>query len=287
MNNPMKQVTNEKAPPTKLHQAHSHRCFELRRGEVPLLISVPHTGTEIPDTYFNKMSSAAQGSMDSDWFMKELYEPIAINLGASIISPQYSRYLIDLNRPQNDESLYPGQTTTGLCPSERFDGLSLYPNGDSVSVEDKQERIEFFWKPYHHALKAELDRLKQRHGYALLWEGHSIKSVVPRLFEGRLPDLNLGTNQGLSCSSLINSSLEKSLNQLEDHYSWVLNGRFKGGYITRHYGQPQENIHAVQLELTQCNYLADENNPLWDEEYAQPISKVIQTLIESCLYCIG
>jgi N-formylglutamate deformylase len=264
-------------------QSEIEKTFGLNRGSAPLLVSVPHSGTLIPDQLVSQMTEAASGSIDSDWFMRELYEPIVSQLGGSLVYPIYSRYVIDLNRPDNDQSLYPGMTTTGLCPTERFDGVPLYEAGQRPSSDEKSRRLDLYWRAYHHALKSELARLVEQHGYVLLWEGHSIRSVVPRLFDGRLCDLNIGTNQGRSCDALIEQSISTFLPSVSAEYTSIVNGRFKGGYITRFYGQPLRGIHAVQLELSQSTYLQNENKPSWDAQYAQAISMVIKQLIEVSL----
>ena len=263
-------------------QSEINQSYQLWQGQAPLLISVPHSGSIIPDKILEQMTPAAQGSMDSDWFMKELYYPIAQSLGGSLISPLYSRYVIDLNRPESDQSLYPGKTTTGLCPQHRFDGQALYHHKNQPNLDEKNRRIHMYWRPYHQALQSELERLKSIHGSVLLWEGHSIKSVVPRFFDGQLPDLNIGTNQGQSCSQKIETHVAQYL-KMQDQYTSVINGRFKGGYITRFYGSPTHNVHAVQLELSQITYLKIEQTPKWSADYAQAISEVIKALIVSAL----
>ena len=262
------------------------RTFGIVRGTRPLLVSVPHSGIMIPEQVAITMTEDAQGSIDSDWFMKELYEPIVQDLGASLIYPVYSRYLIDLNRPEHDQSLYPGQTTTGLCPTQRFDGLSLYKSGHLPTSQEKERRLKLYWHPYHHALNSELNRLHHMHGQVLLWEGHSIRSEVPRLFDGRLPDLNLGTNLGQSCHGLIEERIREFLPSVKEIYTSVVNGRFRGGHITRYYGKPDRGIHAVQLELSQITYLANEENPEWNLLYAQKVIKVIKQLIEICIHTL-
>ncbi len=267
--------------PIHNHQS-DERTYTLVRGQAPLLVSVPHSGVDIPQDVLLQLTESAQGSVDTDWFMRELYLPITTELSASLISPVYSRYVIDLNRPESGESLYPGQTTTGLFPSERFDGESLYREKGEPSEAERCRRLETYWRPYHQTLQAELERLVATYGVALLWEGHSIRSAVPRLFEGRLPDLNLGTNMGASCDPSIEQSLRQRLSSV-NKYSSVVNGRFRGGYITRHYGQPQRRIHAVQLELSQATYLRDETEPVWDASYTQDISAVISSLMSASL----
>jgi N-formylglutamate deformylase len=216
---------------------------------------------------------------DTDWHVARLYA-FAGELGASVIVPKYSRYVVDLNRPPDDTSLYPGQNTTGLCPVAQFSGDPVYLHGEEPSPDEIAGRVERFWRPYHDALGAEVSRIKARHGRAVLWEGHSIRSVVPFLFDGRLPDINLGTSGGASCSPELQQRLTSVLESQSD-YSFVVNGRFKGGYITRHYGRPADGVQAVQLELAQLNYM-DEDSFDYVEGRAANLQRVIRALLEVC-----
>lgn len=250
----------------------------LHRGTAPLLISLPHDGSAIPEALAGRMTGAARKAPDTDWFVSRLYD-FAKDLGASILVPAYSRYVIDLNRPPDDVSLYPGQNTTGLCPIVQFSGEPVYLEGEEPTLAEMTERIQRYWRPYHDALQAELHRLHSRHGRVVLWEGHSIRSRVPFLFEGRLPDINLGTANGASCDAATQQRLEQVLSDQSD-YSWVSNGRFKGGYITRHYGRPAEGIEAIQLELAQCNYM-DEERASYDPEQAENVQRLLRTLLEA------
>jgi N-formylglutamate deformylase len=192
--------------------------------------------------------------------------------------PVFSRYVIDLNRPPDDVSLYPGQNTTGLCPLVQFSGEPVYRAGEEPTLAEIAQRIQRYWRPYHDALQAEMQRLHSRHGRVVLWEGHSIRSRVPFLFEGRLPDINLGTASGASCSAATQKRLEGVLSD-QSQYSWVSNGRFKGGYITRHYGRPAEGIEAIQLELAQCNYM-DEERASYDPQRAGQVQGLLWKLLE-------
>ena len=228
--------------------------FQLHRGEAPLLISIPHVGTALPPEIRPQLTDVAAVLQDTDWHLDRLYD-FAASLGASVLQACVSRYAIDLNRPPTDESLYPGQTTTGLCPTETFDGEPLYPAGYTLDAAERDRRLRTYWQPYHGALRAELDRLRAQHGSVLLWDAHSIASVVPRLFDGRLPDFNFGTADGRACApSLVHCVMDAAR---VDSFSQVLNGRFKGGYITRHYGAPVHGIHAIQLEMCQCVYMCE------------------------------
>ncbi|WP_054460921.1 N-formylglutamate amidohydrolase, partial [Achromobacter sp. 2789STDY5608628] len=172
--------------------------YHFSRGTAPLLISIPHLGSQLPDAQRARMTAAGQQSGDTDWHLDTLYQ-FADALGASVLGARYSRYVVDLNRPPDDESLYPGQTKTGLCPTHTFRGEPLYPNDASLTDDERAHRLQTYWQPYHAKLREELDRIRAEHGTVLLWEAHSIASVLPRLFEGKLPDLNLGTADGASC----------------------------------------------------------------------------------------
>jgi N-formylglutamate deformylase len=254
--------------------------FELHRGEAPLLVSLPHDGTAVPEALAARMTPEARAVPDTDWFVSRLYA-FARGLGASVLVPRHSRYVVDLNRPPDDVSLYPGQNTTGLCPAVRFDGGPVYLPGQAPGPDEVQARVETCWRPYHEALADELARLRARHGRALLWEGHSIRGTVPFLFEGRLPDLNLGTAAGASCTPARQARLEAVLAAQPD-YTWVVNGRFKGGYITRHYGQPAQGVDAVQLELAQSTYM-DEDAVRYDEARALKLQGLLAALLRAGL----
>jgi len=233
----------------------SPQPWQLTLGRVPLLISIPHLGTLIPDELLAQMTPEATACTDTDWHLDQLYG-FAQGLGASVLQAVYSRYVIDLNRPPGGESLYPGQTTTGLCPTETFRGEPLYRPGSEPDAARIAQRLAAYWQPYHAALAQELERLLALHQHVLLWEAHSIASVLPRLFEGKLPDLNFGTASGTSCAPDV---LAAALEPLQGGpWTMVQNGRFKGGYITRHYGQPAHGVHAIQLELCQSLYMNEQ-----------------------------
>ncbi|KAF1714411.1 N-formylglutamate deformylase [Pseudoxanthomonas yeongjuensis] len=254
--------------------------YTLHRGTAPLLISLPHDGTAVPADIAARLTDSARSVPDTDWHVSRLYD-FARELGASMIVPIYSRYVIDLNRPEDDVSLYPGQNTTGLCPHVQFSGEPVYRDGHDPDETEVAERVERYWRPYHRALAGELQRIHARHGRARLWEGHSIRGVVPFLFEGRLPDLNLGTSAGASCSPPLQSRLESVLAS-QDGYDFIVNGRFKGGYITREYGDPAKGVDAVQLEISQRIYM-DESSFEWDEEKAARTQAVLRELIGQML----
>jgi N-formylglutamate deformylase len=254
--------------------------FTLHRGTAPLLISLPHDGTELPEGVAARLTPEAAKLPDTDWHVARLYA-FAADLGASIIKPRYSRYLVDLNRPPDDASLYPGQNTTGLCPTLRFDGGEVYLEGQRPGTDEIQARITYYWRPYHDALREELERLRSDHGRVVVWDGHSIRGVVPFLFDGKLPDFNLGTSSGASCRPELQKALEGVL-AAQDAFTHVSNGRFRGGYITRHYGSPNEHIDAVQLELAQANYM-DEDSYAYDELKAARVQTVVRRMLQACL----
>lgn len=257
--------------------------FDLHQGTLPLLVSLPHNGSEIPDDIRLLLKPFAQTAPDTDWFVDQLYA-FAIGMGASVLKPRYSRYVIDLNRSPDDQSLYPGQNTTGLCPLTAFTGESIYQDGKQPDQNAIEHRRAYYWQPYHRALQAELMRLKQQHGRVLLWEGHSIQPELPFLFEGRLPDFNLGTASGASFPDEFLAPMEKVLAE-QSQYSWVSNGRFKGGYITRHYADREQRIFAFQLELAQSAYM-DESMTAFDAEKAAPAQVLIEQMMRVALQSI-
>jgi N-formylglutamate deformylase len=234
----------------------SDSIYTLHPGARPLLVSLPHVGTHIPDPLKARLVGRALAAEDADWHLDRLYG-LARDLGASVIVPRHSRYVIDLNRPPENTPMYAGANNTELCPTRFFSGDPLYRDGQAPNDTEVRQRIEAYWRPYHAALAAELARLKGEHGHAVLWDGHSIKSVLPWLFEGKLPDLNLGTAGGASCSPSLRAALMRVL-AAQDRYTHVTDGRFRGGYITRHYGQPQDRVHAVQLEMCWATYMVEQ-----------------------------
>ena len=252
----------------------------LHRGDAPLLLSLPHDGTFVPPDIAARLTPSARAVPDTDWHVARLYA-FARELGASMLVPTHSRYVVDLNRPHDDASLYPGLNTTGLCPIVQFSGEPVYQAGEEPQPEEIASRVATYWKPYHDALAGELARLHAKHGRVVLWEGHSIRGVVPFLFEGRLPDFNLGTANGASCSPALQQRLMAVL-ATQDRYSHVANGRFKGGHITRHYGDPRDGIDAIQLELVQETYM-DEGTFEYLAGRAAPAQALIRRLLEACL----
>jgi N-formylglutamate deformylase len=250
------------------------QIYELILGSNPVLISMPHDGYQIPESIARYMTQEGRSSRDTDWYVSRLYQ-FAQHLGCYMIRPFYSRYVIDLNRPVDDAPLYPGMDTTGLIPLDSFRKKPLYLPNQEPDAAERQARIKAYWQPYHQALSDTLAEIRSKFGVAVLFDAHSIASEVPRFFEGRLPDLNFGNNDGQSCER---SLLTAIASVPTSEFSTVFNGRFKGGYITRHYGKPEQNIHAVQLELSWRTYL-DESEIQWNEHKAKRIQPILEAVI--------
>ena len=254
--------------------------YTLHRGSTPLLVSLPHAGQSIPADLHARYTPRALGVEDTDWHLDRLYG-FARDLGANLIVPHHSRYVVDLNRPPEDAPMYPGANNTELVPTRFFTGEALYREGEAPDAAEIGRRCDAYWRPYHAALQAELERLRAIHGHAVLFDGHSIKSQLPWLFDGRLPDLNLGTAGGASCAPALRDALAAVLGA-QDRYTHVIDGRFKGGHITRHYGRPADNVHAVQLEMCWSCYLADEAEPgRWSEAHADAVRPLLRRLLET------
>jgi N-formylglutamate deformylase len=253
----------------------------LNRGTAPLLVSMPHTGTDIPEDLRGDYVARALAAEDTDWHLPRLYNCLPA-LGASVLRPRYSRYVIDLNRPPDDTPMYPGASNTELCPTRFFSGEPLYLPGREPGPVERQRRLAIYWEPYHRMLREELDRIKADYGYVLLWDAHSIRSEIPWLFEGVLPDLNIGTADGCSADPAIAQAVAQAASRYGD-VSHVVDGRFKGGFITRHYGNPAEHVHAIQLEMCQSLYMG-ENSPFrYNDALAQGVQPVIRDMMSAAL----
>lgn len=251
----------------------------LQRGHTPLLVSLPHAGTHIPASLHPALLPRALEAEDTDWFLDRLYAFVT-DMGASLIVPQHSRYVVDLNRPSDNQPMYAGTNNTELCPTRFFTGEPLYRDGMAPSDAAVAQRVATYWQPYHDALCDELARLKAEHGHAVLFDGHSIKSELPWLFEGRLPDLNLGTASGTSCAPRLRDALSELL-RAQTHYSVAVDGRFKGGHITRHYGRPQHGVHAVQLEKCWSTYMCETPPYAWHAARAAQLQPLLQQLVQT------
>jgi len=257
-------------------------AYRLHRGSTPLLLSLPHVGTHLPPELQGAYVERALDLEDTDWHLEELYD-FAAAMGASLLVANTSRYVIDLNRPPQDAPLYAGANNTELCPTRFFSGDPLYRPGCAPDAAEIARRCQHYWQPYHDALQEELARLHRTHGHALLLDGHSIRSQLPWLFEGKLPDLNLGTASGQSCAGGLRDALAGVL-AAEARYTSVVDGRFRGGYITRRYGQPASGVHAVQLEMCWSCYMAEQPPYRIDEGRAVFLRPVLREVAATMLH---
>ncbi|MFJ4154384.1 N-formylglutamate deformylase [Pseudomonas sp. NPDC089752] len=256
------------------------KVLSFHQGRLPLLISMPHAGVKLTPAVDQGLVEAARSLPDTDWHIPRLYD-FSRELGASVVAAEYSRFVIDLNRPDDDKPLYAG-ATTGLYPGTLFEGEPLFKPGLEPGAEERSTYLQQIWRPYHKTIQQELARLREVHGYALLWDAHSIRSLIPHLFEGKLPDFNLGTFNGASCDPGLAEQLKNVCAEAQG-YSHVLNGRFKGGHITRHYGDPANHVHAVQLELAQSTYMEEVEPFAYREDLATPTQVVLRNLLKALL----
>lgn len=262
--------------------------LEIHRGSAPLIVSLPHTGTAIPADIEERLVSPWLARKDTDWHVHLLYD-MARELQATTVRTTISRTVIDVNRDPSGASLYPGQATTDLCPLTTFDGEPLYGAALEPDTDEIAHRRERFFDPYHAALGAEIERLRTAQGCVVLYDAHSIRSRVPRLFEGELPNFNIGTNDGAACASRLTQRIEAACT--DPRWTRVTNGRFKGGWTTRHYGQPARNVHAIQMELACRGYLREPGLPLsehnwppsYDPEFAAPLRRVLHDVLSHCI----
>lgn len=251
--------------------------YSLTTGDIGMLISMPHNGQQIPESIAETMTSEGKAVADTDWYIDKLYD-FATSMGIYTLKPKYSRYVIDLNRNPTGEALYKGADNTELCPTTAFDLSPIYLSNRKPTQQEITSRVELYWKPYHQALSETLAQLKQKYNKVVLLDAHSILSQVPRFFNGKLPDFNFGTADGESCDNLLLESIQK----LDfSPYNSVCNGRFKGGFITRAYGDPKNNIHAIQLELSQSTYM-DEPSSIYNEQKAEQVKRQLKAFVE-CL----
>jgi N-formylglutamate deformylase len=255
--------------------------YMLHRGRTPLLVSLPHAGTHMPPDIAATLQPRALQVEDTDWHLDKLYA-FATELGASLITPGHSRYVVDLNRPRDNQPMYAGANNTELCPTRFFTGDALYREGMAPSQAQVQERVATYWQPYHDALRDELARLKATHGHAVLFDGHSIKSELPWLFDGKLPDLNLGTASGAACAPALRDALGAVLRS-QQRFSVAIDGRFKGGHITRHHGRPAEHVHAVQLEQCWSTYMRETPPFEWDAARAAGVQPLLRELVRTMI----
>ena len=269
-----------------INESVPYTWLSIQRGAAPLVVSMPHTGTELPEIE-GGLQSAWLARRDADWWVDKLYS-FAGDLGATVIRTSISRTVIDANRDPSGISLYPGQATTELCPTTTFDGEPLYRPGSAPDETEIARRRRTYFEPYHHALTAEIARLRSRHRAVVLYDCHSIRSRIPRLFAGELPNFNIGTNSGASCAPELTARIE-ALCAATD-FSHVVNGRFKGGYTTRHHGRPADGVHAVQMELACRGYMREpekvgsDNWPApYEENHAAPMRAVLHRILTACV----
>jgi N-formylglutamate amidohydrolase len=254
------------------------KLYEIDRGESPLIVDVPHAGTYLPVALAARLTPAARSLPDTDWHVEKLFA-FARGLGVTLLVATHSRYVVDLNRDPGGRALYPGADNTELCPTRTFANEPIYSAGDEPDSAEIAQRVAEYYAPYHAVLAGEIGRVQARHGYAVLLDGHSIRREVPRFFAGRLPDLNLGTVDGASCAPEFHHAAALAISRATA-FSNVVNGRFKGGYITRRYGAPSAGVHALQLETAQACYM-DESPPCrWDLNRAAPLVGVLEALVE-------
>lgn len=262
--------------------------LHVTRGTAPLIVSVPHAGTTIPDDLVPRLQSSWLAKRDADWWVDRLYD-FASDMGATLIRTDISRTVIDMNRDPSGASLYPGQATTGLCPTETFDDDPLWLEGSEPDAAEIERRHAKYFVPYHAAIRAEIDRLRTAHPAVVLYDAHSIRSIVPRLFDGELPVFNIGTDGGRTCSPGLQSAVEQAC--AATGLPRVSNGRFRGGWITRHYGQPEQGVHSIQMELAMRGYLREpesvstpDNWPVtYDADFAEPMRAHLRDVLEACL----
>lgn len=257
----------------------------VHRGEAPLVVAMPHTGTDLPAGIAPPFVSEWDARRDADWSIDKLYD-FARDMGATVVRTAISRSVIDVNRDPSGASLYPGMATTGLCPTENFDGAPLYRGGGPDPIEIARRREQYF-DPYHAAISEELGRLRAAHGRVVLYDAHSIRSLIPRLFEGELPQFNIGTNDGATCAPEL-ARVVAAMCEMAD--STVVNGRFKGGWTTRQYGRPENGVHAIQMELSMRGYLREPEQPTpdnwpvpFDPQFAAPMTGVLKDVLAACI----
>lgn len=248
-------------------------------GDGPVVLGVPHAGTFIPDEIVTRLNETGRAMADTDWHIDRLYDGLLP--GATMVRANFHRYVIDANRDPSGASLYPGQNTTALGPVTDFDGLAIYRDGQNPSADEIEARRLAWHAPYHAALTEAVEKARERHGVAILYDCHSIRSHIPFLFEGRLPDFNIGTNSGVTCAPSVEAAVVENC-AAATGYTHVLNGRFKGGWTTRHYGQPENGVHAIQMELAQATHLTTEAAPFaYDVEKAERLRIHLKSILEA------
>ncbi|AQS65516.1 MULTISPECIES: N-formylglutamate deformylase [Rhizobium/Agrobacterium group] len=251
--------------------------FEVRHGTSPVILAMPHTGTDVPSEIWERLNDNGRQLIDTDWYIHNLYDGLLEK--ATVVRAMFHRYVIDANRDPEGASLYPGQNTTGLIPKTDFDGEAIWKSGAEPTDDDIAQRVATFHSPYHTALQSEIERVKAIHGLAIVYDCHSIRSHIPFLFEGTLPDFNIGTNDGQSCHPAVAAAVVNVVRNA-DGYTRTLNGRFKGGWTTRHYGTLESGVHAIQMELAQSTHLSAEEPPFsYDTAKAERIRARLRDIL--------
>ena len=250
--------------------------IEVVQGGGPIVLGLPHSGTDVPADIWETLNETGRALADTDWHIDRLYNGLGHDV-TTVCTPIH-RYVIDVNRGPDDASLYPGQNTTGLCPLTDFDGRAIYLEDQEPDNAEIARRRDTFHTPYHRALSTELARVKAKHGAAILYDCHSIRSVIPYLFERTLSDFNIGTNLSTSCAPSVERSVDMRCRAAQA-YTSVLNGRFKGGWTTRQYGQPAENIHAIQMELAQSTYMDEAPPWRWRSDKAERLRPILYRIL--------
>lgn len=255
--------------------------YDFHLGNTPLLISIPHAGTAVPEDIERRLTPVGRSLPDTDWHVHHLYD-FAKQLGASILKANYSRYVVDLNRAPDSASLYDANPTSPVCASQTFSGEPIYAEGNTPDASEVQRRVAQYWQPYHDRIATELAKIRQQHGVALLWDAHSIASKIPALFPGLLPQFNLGTRDDAACPANIVQALADEV-RASNRFSVAVNGRFKGGYITLHYARPAQGVYAVQLELAERTYMVESPRGRWDAARASVAQQCIERLLRRYL----
>lgn len=257
--------------------------WDLHPGNAPIVVDVPHAGTFLPEALAMRMTAAARAVPDTDWHVEKLYA-FARDAGVTILAATHSRYVVDLNRDPTGAALYAGADNTELCPTRTFANEPIYVDGELPDAREIGARRSMYFEPYHAMLQAEVERVRALHGYAILLDGHSIRAEVPRFFDGRLPDLNLGTTNGASCSAAVAAAATGVLAG-RAAFTRVVNGRFKGGYVTRHYGRPADGVHALQLEMAQSAYMDEAPPYAYDAARSRPLAHLLERLVLTLAEC--
>jgi N-formylglutamate deformylase len=265
--------------------------YLYRQGSSPLIVSMPHVGTFIPHSVGRELTDCAARRPDTDWHLARLYDFLGAGceapdrIDATVVQATHSRYVVDVNRPPDGANLYPGRDTPRLCPIDTFHQEPLYRGGAPDDAEIAR-RVDAVWRPYHHRLAREIERVRLEQGVVVLWDAHSIVSVAPRLFEGRLADFNLGTAGGASCDPALAGELFRALSR-HARFTSVLNGRFKGGHITRQYGRPAGGVHAIQMEMAEAIYMDEVPPYAFRPELAVAVRTILREQLEIVLDWAG